>query len=57
MSRAAARITQAEIQRIIRAAKKEGAPYVDVKIGDEAMARIPLTSGDKPVAEPKDIIL
>jgi hypothetical protein len=42
MSRRPARITQAEIEGVIRAAKKEGAPEVEVKIGDEASIRIPL---------------
>jgi hypothetical protein len=50
MSNRAARITQAEIERAIRAAKKLGLTEVEVKIGDEASIRIPLTP-EKPVAE------
>jgi hypothetical protein len=42
MSNRPARITQVEIQRAIRAARKEGAPEVEVKIGGEASIRIPL---------------
>jgi hypothetical protein len=48
-------MTIAEIQRMIRAAiraaRKEGVAVVEVKIGDEAMVRIPLAPGDKPVAD------
>jgi hypothetical protein len=53
-------MTLAEINRTIRAAiraaRKEGAPVVEVKIGDDATVRIPLAAG-KPVAEPEEIIL
>jgi hypothetical protein len=42
MSNRPARITQAEIERAIRAAKKAGVTEVVVKIGDEASIRIPL---------------
>ena len=42
MTNRPARITQAEIQRVIRAAKKEGAPAVEVKIEGETTVRIPL---------------
>ena len=55
MSNRPARITQAEIERAIRAAKKAGIPMVEVKIGD-AVIRIPLVS-DPPVAEPEDVVL
>jgi hypothetical protein len=37
-----AQITQAEVARIIRAAKQAGAPEVVVKIGNEVSVRIPL---------------
>jgi hypothetical protein len=51
-------MTLAEINRTIRAAiraaRKEGAHEVEVKIGDEASVRIPL---DKPVAESTEIVL
>jgi hypothetical protein len=53
-------MTLAEIRRMIqaaiRAARKEGVPEVEVKIGDEAIVRIPLAP-DKPVAEPGEIVL
>ena len=38
------------IRAAIRAAKKEGAAVVEVKIGDEATVRIPLAP-DRPIAE------
>jgi hypothetical protein len=41
------RFTQAEIQRVIRAGKKEGVAAVELKIGDKASVRIPLAP-DKP---------
>jgi 2-iminoacetate synthase ThiH len=56
MSNRLARITQAEIERAIRAAKKAGVTEVEVKIGDEASIRIPLVP-DKPVAKSEDIVL
>jgi hypothetical protein len=53
-------MTIAEINRMIRAAiraaRKEGAYEVEVKIGDEASIRIPL-GHDKPVAESAEIVL
>jgi 2-iminoacetate synthase ThiH len=56
MSNRPARITQAEIERVIRAAKKAGAAEVVLKIGDNATVRIPLTS-DKLVADTEEIVL
>jgi hypothetical protein len=56
MSNRPARITQAEIERAIRAAKKAGVTEVEVKIGNQASIRIPLAP-DKPVAEADEIIL
>ena len=51
MSNRPARITQAEIERAIRAAKKAGATEVVVKMGDGVITiRIPLVP-DQPVAE------
>jgi hypothetical protein len=50
-----ARITQVEIERVIRAAKKAGAAEVEVKIG-EAWIRIPLMT-EKSVAESEEIVL
>jgi hypothetical protein len=51
-----ARITQAEIERAIRAAKKAGLAEVEVRIGDEASIRIPLAP-EKPIADAGEIIL
>jgi hypothetical protein len=57
-------MTLAEINRMIRAAiraaRKEGAPEVQVTIGDEARVRIPLVPDaphDKSVAESREIVL
>jgi hypothetical protein len=53
-------MTLSEINRMIRAAiraaKQEGAPVVEVRIGDGATVRISLAP-DKPVAEPEEIVL
>ena len=56
MSNRPARITQAEIERAIRAAKKAGVHEVEVRIGDEVSIRIPLAP-NQPVAESKEIVL
>ena len=56
MSNRPARITQSEIERTIRAAKKAGATEVEVRIGDEASIRIPLVP-EKPVAESDEVVL
>jgi hypothetical protein len=56
MSNRPARITQAEIERAIRAAKKAGASEVEVRLADDTTIRIPLTP-KKPVAEAEEIIL
>jgi hypothetical protein len=53
-------MTLVEINRMIRAAiraaRKEGAPVVEVKIGDEATVRIPLVL-EKSIADAKEIVL
>ena len=53
-------MTIAEINRMIRAAiraaRKEGAALIEVKIGENATVRIPLTS-DKPIADADEVIL
>jgi Asp-tRNA(Asn)/Glu-tRNA(Gln) amidotransferase A subunit family amidase len=53
-------MTLAEIKRMIqaaiRAARQEGATVVEVKIGDEAMVRIPLVP-EKALAVEEDIVL
>jgi hypothetical protein len=56
MSRRPARITQAEIERVIRAAKKAGLAEVEVKVGDGACIRIPLAP-EKPIAKSEEIVL
>jgi hypothetical protein len=56
MSNRPARITQVEIERAIRTAKKAGAAEVEVKIGDEASIRISLVA-EKSVAESGEIVL
>ena len=56
MSNRPARITQAEIERAIRAAKKAGVTEIELRIGDEATVRIPLAP-DKRIAEPDEIVL
>jgi hypothetical protein len=44
------------IRAAIRAARQEGAPVVEVKIGDEATVRIPLVP-DNPIVDSKEIVL
>lgn len=56
MSNRPARISQAEIERAIRAARKAGASEVEVKMGDGVSIRIPLAP-DRPVAESEEIVL
>ena len=57
MSNRPARISQAEIERAIRAARKAGATEVEVKIGSTwHPIRIPLAP-DRPVAESEEIVL
>jgi hypothetical protein len=59
MPRSPASITQADIARIIRAAKKSGAAEVEVRIGDTTIVvRIaPSTSLEKPLEPKGEIIL
>jgi hypothetical protein len=45
------------IRAAIRAARKEGAPVVEVTIGDEATVRIPLVPEKEPIAESDEIVL
>jgi hypothetical protein len=52
-----AQFTQADVARVIRAAKQAGAVEVKIKIGDDAWASILLLSPDKPVAESAEIVL
>jgi len=46
MSRTPAKVTQADVARIIRAAKQAGASEVDVKIGGETVATVKLSTED-----------
>jgi hypothetical protein len=56
MSNRPARITQAEIERATRAAKKAGVTEIELKIGDSVTMRIPLAP-NKPVADTEEIVL
>ena len=47
MSRRAAAITQADIARVIRAAKQEGAAEVEVRLGDRASVLIRIAPSTK----------
>lgn len=60
MSRRAAEITQADIARVIRAAKQEGAAEVEVRLGDRASILIriaPSTKSDPLLELAGEIIL
>jgi hypothetical protein len=59
MSRRPATITQADVARVIRAAKRTGAAEVEVKIGDQsAIVRFaPSTGQDTPLEPGKEITL
>lgn len=59
MSRRPATVTQADIARAIRAAKQAGAAEVEVRLGGATIfIRIaPSTDPDKPIAEPREIVL
>ena len=56
MTNRPARITQAEIERAIRAAKKNGLKEVEVKIGDDVAIRIPLVPDDE-LAKSEEVVL
>ena len=59
MSRRKARITQAEIQRAIRAAKKEGLSEVKLYLPDQTAAVVIPISSEKPeiIIDDEEIIL
>lgn len=58
MSRTPAKVTQADVARIIRAAKQAGALEVDVKIAGETVATVKLsTDQDITIAPVKEIVL
>jgi hypothetical protein len=59
MPRRAAQITQAEVARIIRAAKQAGASEVVVKIGEQSVV-VKLgqsTAPEKPLEQDEEIVL
>jgi hypothetical protein len=57
MSRRPATITQAEVARIIRAAKQAGASEVVVKIGDQSVVVRLSTPSEKPIEFDGEVIL
>jgi hypothetical protein len=57
MSRRPATITQAEVARIIRAAKQAGASEVVVKIGDQSVLVRLSTTAEKPIEIDGEVIL
>jgi hypothetical protein len=57
MSRRPATITQAEVARIIRAAKQAGASEVVVKIGDQSVVVRLSTPTEKPIEIDGEVIL
>jgi hypothetical protein len=59
MPRRPAQYTQADIARIIRAAKQAGAPEVIVPVGEQSViVRLtPSTDADKVLATPEEIVL
>jgi hypothetical protein len=57
MSRRAAAITQADVARVIRAAKQAGAAEVVVKVGDQSLVVKLSTEPDKALDQSQEIIL
>jgi 2-iminoacetate synthase ThiH len=57
MSRRPATVTQADIARVIRAAKQEGAASVVVQVGQQASITIRLTDEAKPLEQVGEIVL
>lgn len=60
MSRGPAKITQADVGRVIRAAKKEGATEVEVRIGDQTMFVIRLGTANTqapPLEQKGEVVL
>lgn len=60
MSRTPARLTQADVARVIRAAKQCGAAEVEVRVGDQDKIVIrltPSTGSGAPLAPVKEIVL
>lgn len=59
MSRRRATITQAEIARVIRAARQAGAAEVEIRIGNQSVRVkiLPSTSDAVPVAPDEEFVL
>jgi hypothetical protein len=59
MPRRPAHITQADVARVIRAAKQEGVREVEVRVGGASIVmRIPpSTDADQPLEQSKEIVL
>ena len=60
MPRRAAAITQADIERAIRAAKKQGAAEVEVRVGDRSsivIRLLPSTADKVELAQAGEIVL
>ncbi len=57
MPRRAAQITQAEVARIIRAAKQEGASEVVVNLDERTVVVRLSTAADKPVEDVGEVVL
>jgi hypothetical protein len=57
MTRRPARVTQVEIDRVIRSAKKARATEVEVKLDSNGPWLKIVLSGDKPIAESDDDIV
>jgi 2-iminoacetate synthase ThiH len=57
MPRRAATITQADIARVIRAAKQAGASEVIVKVGEQSVVVKLSTAPDKPLEDSGEIVL
>ena len=60
MAGRSAAITQADVRRVIRAAKQEGVEQVEVHVGEQAKIVIRLsqsTEADGPLEPPQEIVL
>lgn len=57
MSRRPATVTQADVRRVIRAAKQEGATEVEVRLGLSSVIVRLSTGENRPVDESQEIVL
>lgn len=57
MPRRPATITQADVARVIRAARQEGAASVEVRMGEHSSIVIRLTADDKTLERSGEIVL